>query len=283
MNKFIKSIVLFSVLILLAISCSKKDDTVTPAVPPCLVKKITTSFGYPGSTAVTTYVDTYDYDSDNKLSKVTSAFSATGSPSSNTVAVYNYTNGILSSITYAGSTSNWTVQNGRVVKITTVAGTTTSTIDINYTSDGKLTNWHFGQVPDVVEMGYTPTFDISGNVSKDETFLKIKSQSGLSSNSDSRTYSGYDSKNNPYSLIAQSMGVSYYFLYNGGGYRLEGYGKNNPGTILDIYKDLVNNQTVTFTYNYTYEYNTKNYVTKSISSATGQVTTTTNFEYTNCN
>ncbi|MEJ0057335.1 MAG: hypothetical protein WDN75_17770 [Bacteroidota bacterium] len=280
-NRNAKSILLFVVLIITGVSCSKSDTT--PVVPPCLVKKISTVITDPGSSQVTTIIDTYDYDSGNKLIKNTRNFSSTGSPSTNEVIVYNYANGAISSTTYgSGDNFTWTVQNGKAVKVSSVRGTATTAIDITYNGDGRLSNWHFGSVPNQVEMGYTPVFDLNGNVSKDETFLKIISSGGNSSSSDSRTYSGYDSKNNPYSLLAQSMGLLYYFQPEGG-YWIEGYGKNNPGTCVDITKDLVIGNSQTYNYAYTYEYNSKDYVTKSIRSATGQSTVTTTFEYTSCN
>jgi hypothetical protein len=280
-NRIAKFMLLFVLLVMTGVSCSKSDTT--PVVPPCLVKKISTVITNPGSSGVTTIIDTYDYDSGNKLTKDTRSYSATGSSSFTDVIVYNYTSGAISSTTYgSGDNVTWTVQNGKAIKTTEVSGTSTGTIDITYSSDGKLSNWHYGSTPNQVELGYTPTFDVNGNVTKDETFLKIISSGSTSHNSDSRTYSGYDSKNNPYSLLAQSMGLSYYFQSDGG-YWLEGYSKNNPGSYVDIYKDVVNGGTQTSNYTYTYEYNSKNYVTKSTKSAPGQSTTTTTFEYTNCN
>jgi YD repeat-containing protein len=246
-------------------SCSN-SDTVIPR--HCLLTKSIDSL-IDGGVTIAVYVDEFTYDSENKLIKMTSS-----SINSTTTTVvhynYSYTNGMISSMSYEDTnntannyTANWTNENGRVTKITSPKFTTTFTYDVA----GNLT--HTALDAGDFDASFLRTYGTDKNMT-DSHLVETWTGGGLTFDA---SYPGYDTKSNPFTLVATAMGQPYYFP------RGEGFAddrflfKNNPTKQLG---DMVAD--------FDYQYNTKNYPTKAIvtPSSGSTIVVKKTFEYANC-
>ena len=256
------------IIILLAGSCSPKSDP----VPPCLLTKKTATYQI-GSALSYTTTDTYTHDTNYSLVTWTQVVTQP-SPATNVTYTYTYSynSGKVVDVkyTFSGSTtaitSTWTNENGHLTKVSVPTYLATSLY--TYDSQGRLTNWDYTSTSvNFISQSKVVTFDANGN-------LATSKVTEAGSPAVTTTYSGYDSKNNPYALLARAMGQPYFFS------RLEGFpnddflSKNNPGSGSIV--------TGVPAYTYTYEYNAKGYPTKSIRTEPFPATLTTVFEYQNC-
>jgi len=266
MKRFFKFAVVLTLGFVFNSSCSKKSDDVTPAMPVCQVKKITTTSTISNTSATT--AQTFEYDFENKLSKITSEYSGTNANNSTTLTGYNYTNGVITSAASGSALATWTVQDKKLLKVTSG----TSSTDISYDADGRLMKMAQPQY----SVTYTTVYDANGNMHSD-MFVVASSNQNFS---DSRTYSGFDSEMNPYSMLAQSMGLTYYFEgFNPGPFLPEALSQNNPGSSVVTHTEAGHDNSFTLTWTYTYDASGR--LTKSVQTS-GQATTVRTFEYSNC-
>jgi hypothetical protein len=252
-------------------SCSNKD--VTPAA--CRLKKITSTLGN------STVTSTFDYNSDNKLVQMTVSYS--GSTVSTKSVKYSYTAGEISGVAGSNVTETWTVKDKKVISTSAVEDNGTKrTVDIDYTSDGRLSGWKVTMVSFDLEYHLTPTYDANGNIIKDESESTQTYNGSLEEGHGSNTYSGFDSKNNPFKLLGEAQGLLNYFPGFEIVYNPKGYCKNNPGKVTVESSGTFGSSTTV--YEYTYEYNNiNNYPSKMIvKSGASYNTATTTFEYINC-
>ncbi|MEJ0057334.1 MAG: hypothetical protein WDN75_17765 [Bacteroidota bacterium] len=257
-------------------SCSKKEAApVIVVIPkPCLLTGITIV------QEIYSTVTIFTYNTENRLISVKETQS-NGKDNVASIVNYKYTNGVLVSArattldnTPLNNEAFWTVQNGRVLK----SEGNGLTVDIGYNAE-RIQSWQL-KVSNGTEISYSPVIDADGNLKTD--FYTYK-QVAPTTYEESTTFafSNFDSKNNPYGLIAKAMGVSYFFKETGARYMTEAISKNNPATVQKITTFPYGIQTSA--YQYAYQYNTNDYVTQSTATAVGLPTIITTFEYSNCN
>jgi YD repeat-containing protein len=275
MKSFLRFAPVLALAFVFGTSCSRKDDVMPTASAACQVKKITTTWSsfFMNVKFSTTSIQTLEYDSENKLSKVTTETSGTNLTSSTIITLYHYTNGAITSVAAGTSSANWLVQDGRLVKVTQPGSV--NVVDITYDGNGRLVkhqNTYAG-----LQSTYTAVYDANGNLKSDI----LTAVSSVQNDTESRTYAAYDSKINPYTIIADAMRLSYYFEgFNPGPFLPEALGQNNPGTSLGSHTDPAVNYS--YDWNWSYTYDAKGYLTTSTQTTPGQSTTVRIFEYSHC-
>jgi len=258
-------------------SCSKKSDP-APSTPTlgCLVTKSTITFN-DGSNSQTSE---FKYDANGILTSYTLTSINPGSANVVKVYTYTYTSGVLSSVTEAiqgGSTTTaaWTNDaSHRVTKIVTPTSPATEAT-FNYDSDGNFKNT-------VITQGSGSTTLAAQYANAQLTSFTVNSASpGFTLNS-TYTYSSFDLKNNPWSLLATATGQKFFTNTITGNVNPEYVFKSNPGK--DEYDQTFTSSSNHGSDTYTYEYNAKNYPTKITRLQAGSSSPlVTTFEYSNCN
>jgi len=273
MVKATKFVVLSVVLIcLLAISCSKKSDP--GPTYGCLITKSVLSYSGGSQAAL------YEYDGNGILTKYTLTIANTGSPTLVEVFTYAYANGAVSSVTQAiqgGATTmaTWTVDaSRRVIKIV-INGTPGG--ESNYTYDGD------NNFKSLVSKSGSSTNTVTAQFGSGQlqSFTQDVNTPHITINNP-YTFSGFDSKNNPWSLLATATGQKFFTTTIYGDVRPEFLFTSNPTK--DEFDYRTNGgQNDHGSDTYTYEYNAKNYPTKITRVQAGATPVVTTFEYSNCN
>jgi YD repeat-containing protein len=262
------TLVLFALAALL--SCSKNDPVV---VNGCLITKMTTTVSSSGQTS-SVITDTFEYDSDRRLIKITEATVA-GSTTTNLVQTYTYAGGMVSSAktegTVGGSTvsltTTWTNDSGHVTKVTGTGGLLST---YAYDGGGNLKAFNYTD-------GNGDQTTLTTTYSSDLQAVKVVS-SGINIDV---SYGSHDSKINPLTLLAKAINQPC-FVSGTGLINSQYLHKANPLSEKDVlsFGGISNTLDITFAY----QYNARNYPTK----ITQQLSGTTQsgvvlFEYKDCN
>jgi len=259
---------------LAATSCSKKDAA--PVVQPCAVTKTTVTMTFSNG-AVNVNTTTYEYNADLTLAQATLVYTYTLSGaapvSTTTVTKYTYSGGALASASAGTAQTTWTNTGGAVTKISGSGGTTPPIVlvteDFTYDAQGKLSLITYQDNLGVgTKLITNLAFDASANL---QTYKREIILGGVSQGLLPNSYT-FDTKNNPYSLLAKAIKQPYFHSGVFGEPNETYYSKNNI---------MASNSGTSFPTTYTYEYSEAGYPTKMVQTSLG-ITTTTLFEYQLC-
>ena len=257
--------------VLVVMSCSESSDP--PAfVLPCRISKIVTTVSNIGGVQLAKYTQSFTYDSEFFLSKETDLNEIPGFPDVTYDLNYLYIGGEVASITQSTQTATWNHDNGLVKTI--VNGTTTS-YSFAYDASGQLTAWNGTYNPVTHTVSLIAVYNGENIASAHLT--QIFGSSGIDV---TYNFSLYDTKNNPYKLLAEATSQTAFHTGIDGGVDYWVLSFNNPASL--TYTGSVAPGTTTFTY----VYNARQYPTKIIGVQVDPITTTIivkDFEYTNCN
>lgn len=269
------NVVCLIALIIIFAGCSRKSDP-TPATGCLLTKRVL-------STSGSTITDVFEYDANGILIKYTETIASTGSTTITKIYTLEYANGSVSTITKTvggvATVATWTVDaNFRVIRITEgTSNPAASESTYTYDGDGNLKTW--------INKAGTSTITLNAVFGSGQlTAATADVVTPGSSSNQPFSYSNFDSKNSPYSLLAKATGQHFFISDTNGNVNPEFLFKSNPGISESDYRTSTGqNDHIQLTFSY--EYNAQNYPTKITQTQTGSSSSPAvfTFEYSNCN
>jgi hypothetical protein len=267
-----RSLSIVSILLLFSASCTYTD--IAPSNANCVVTKRTVV------ASGVTYITSYEYDEDKRLTKVTESYSrvSAGTPYSYT---YKYSNNEIASVeitnlrNFARQTILWTHENGQLVNVTSGPDVRT----IQYDDDNRIAISRAGSPTVFNEI--RASYQSDGQLQT--VSYKVTSGPSTSNRYDLR-YGDFDGRKNPNSLLAKSMNQPIFFEKEGNVFIEDLYTGNPLSEDLvwtNVYQGAASISSTH--YQFTYDYERLSYPWRIIKRNNALVVSTMTFEYKDCN
>jgi hypothetical protein len=230
----------------------------------CRVSKITSVYTYTNTSFTITSV--YEYSSGGLLAKVSDEY---------LTITYTNENGLITTATqpddvdHFAFTETYSYQNGLLSQVSGTGDIADFPPPVDYVhdfvyQDGKLSTKKTNQTKDGVPSYHRYAYHTYNG----DNLAVLKVESSTANENGTSVCSGYDSKKNPYLLLAKAMG-NQIFYFDGAL-----VSKNNVSKVLRDDGYMIT---------YSYEYNANGYPSKITKVDPDFGTTVDTFEYTNCN